>query len=488
MSNNKISLKMNFFMNALLTMSSFLFQLITFPYITRVLLPVGTGKIAFATSLISYFSLISQMGIPTYGIRICARMREDKYELSKVVHELLLINIIMCILTYFIFGLVLIFIPQIQKEKNLYIIISSTILFNAIGMEWLYKGLEQYKYITIRSIIFKLIALILMFALVHSKKDYLIYGTISVFAASASNIMNFIHVRKFIYFKPLGNYNIKKHIKPILIFLAMSCATNIYTNLDSVMLGFMKTETDVGYYDAAVKVKRILVSIVTSLGAVLLPRASLFIQKKDFLQFNKICSKALKFVFTVSLPLIIYFILFSYPGIILLSGSAYKGAVIPMIIIMPTLLLIGLTNIMGLQMLVPLGQEKIVLYSEIAGVIVDCVINMLMIPHFASSGASFGTLIAELVVLLIQLFFLKERVIPLFKDIKYNVLVTAIVAASILSAPIMFLKLENLLTIILSSIIFFGVYTKILFIFKEPIIMEIINTIKKYINNFIRKE
>ena len=159
-----------------------------------------------------------------------------------------------------------------------------------------------------------------------------------------------------------------------------------------------------------------------------------------------------------------------------------------MIIIMPTLLLIGLTNIMGLQMLVPLGQEKIVLYSEIAGVIVDCVINMLMIPHFASSGASFGTLIAELVVLLIQLFFLKERVIPLFKDIKYNVLVTAIVAASILSAPIMFLKLENLLTIILSSIIFFGVYTKILFIFKEPIIMEIINTIKKYINNFIRKE
>lgn len=288
MSNNKISLKMNFFMNALLTMSSFLFQLITFPYITRVLLPVGTGKIAFATSLISYFSLISQMGIPTYGIRICARMREDKYELSKVVHELLLINIIMCILTYFIFGLVLTFIPQIQKEKNLYIIISSTILFNAIGMEWLYKGLEQYKYITIRSIIFKLIALILMFALVHSKKDYLIYGTISVFAASASNIMNFIHVRKFIYFKPLGNYNIKKHIKPILIFLAMSCATNIYTNLDSVMLGFMKTETDVGYYDAAVKVKRILVSIVTSLGAVLLPRASLFIQKKDFLQFNKI--------------------------------------------------------------------------------------------------------------------------------------------------------------------------------------------------------
>lgn len=488
MSNNKISLKMNFFMNALLTMSSFLFQLITFPYITRVLLPVGTGKIAFATSLISYFSLISQMGIPTYGIRICARMREDKYELSKVVHELLIINIIMCILTYFIFGLVLTFIPQIQKEKNLYIIISSTILFNAIGMEWLYKGLEQYKYITIRSIIFKLIALILMFALVHNKKDYLIYGTISVFAASASNIMNFIHVRKFIYFKPLGNYNIKKHIKPILIFLAMSCATNIYTNLDSVMLGFMKTETDVGYYDAAVKVKRILVSIVTSLGAVLLPRASLFIQKKDFLQFNKICSKALKFVFTVSLPLITYFILFSYPGIILLSGSAYKGAVIPMIIIMPTLLLIGLTNIMGLQMLVPLGQEKIVLYSEIAGVIVDCVINMLMIPHFASSGASFGTLIAELVVLLIQLFFLKERVIPLFKDIKYNVLVTAIVAASILSAPIMFLKLENLLTIILSSIIFFGVYTKILFIFKEPIIMEIINTIKKYINNFIRKE
>ena len=278
MKQRNVSLKVNFIMNAILTLSSFLFPLITFPYISRILLPAGTGKVSFATSLVSYFAMLAQLGIPTYGIRACARVRDDRRELTQTTHELLYINMIMCVVSYIIFFLVLGLVPRLREERILYLIVSLTIAFNALGMEWLYKALEEYTYIAVRSIFFKLIALIAMFLMVHEKGDYVIYGGISIFASSASNILNFIHARRYIDRKPIRTLQLKKHGKAVGVFFAMSCATTIYTNLDTVMLGFMSSDVDVGYYHAAVKIKTILVGIVTSLGTVLLPRASYYIQ------------------------------------------------------------------------------------------------------------------------------------------------------------------------------------------------------------------
>ena len=182
---------------------------------------------------------------------------------------------------------------------------------------------------------------------------------------------------------------------PIMIFFAMSCATTVYTNLDTVMLGFIKTDVDVGYYNAAVKIKSVLLGIVTSLGTVLLPRASYYIEHHEMDEFRRITKKAINFVFLIAVPLTVYFILYAKEGILFLSGDAYISAVIPMQVIMPTILFIGLTNIMGIQMLVPLGREKVVLYSEIAGAIVDLILNAILIPQLASAGAAIVTLVAE---------------------------------------------------------------------------------------------
>ena len=161
------SIKKNFVMNIILTMSSFIFPLITFPYVSRVLLPVGTGKVAFATSVVTYFSMFAQLGIPTYGIRACAQVRDDREKLSKVVQELWIINMVMTIGVYILFFCSLYLVPRMRSDKILFIIIGSMIFFNSIGMEWVYKALEEYTYITIRSIIFKIIALGMMFLLVN---------------------------------------------------------------------------------------------------------------------------------------------------------------------------------------------------------------------------------------------------------------------------------------------------------------------------------
>lgn len=146
-------------MNALLTISSFIFPLITFPYISRILSPEGIGKVSFANSVVAYFALFAQLGIPTYGVRACAKVRDNKKELSRTVQEIFVINIIMTITTYVVFGITLSCVPRLQADKQLLLIISSTMLFNAVGMDWLYRGLEKYTYITSRSILFKFIAI-----------------------------------------------------------------------------------------------------------------------------------------------------------------------------------------------------------------------------------------------------------------------------------------------------------------------------------------
>ncbi len=467
------SLKLNFIMNAILTMSSFIFPLITFPYVSRILLPEGTGTVSFATSVVTYFALFAQLGIPTYGIRACAKVRDDKEALSRTVQEIFLINCVMSLLTYIVFFAALFTVPKMQAEKPLFLIISLTIFFNLIGMDWLYKGLERYTYITVTSIIFKFAALIAMFVLIHDKSDYVIYGGISIFAASASNVCNLINVRKYISIRPAGHYHFRRHMRPILIFFAMSCATTIYTNLDTVMLGFMKTNADVGYYNAAVKIKNVLLGIVTSLGTVLLPRASYYVEHQEMEKFFDITRKAIRFVFIIAVPLMVYFILFAEESVLFLSGEAYVQAILPMQIIMPTLVLIGLTNIMGIQMLVPLGQEKKVLYSEIAGAVVDLILNMILIPRIASAGAAIGTLAAEVIVWIVQFAALRKLVMPAYREVSCGKIAVGVLAAVLASLWVKKLHLGSFMTLLLSAVLFFGAYGVLLTLLKESLVWEI---------------
>lgn len=129
-------------MNFILTMSNFIFPLITFPYVSRVLLPVGTGKVAFATSIVSYFTMVGMLGIPTYGIRACAKIRDDKEKLSKTVQEIMVINTIAMTLSLVSYIIAIVFVPRMAHDSTLFMINITSLVFNLIGCEWLYKALE----------------------------------------------------------------------------------------------------------------------------------------------------------------------------------------------------------------------------------------------------------------------------------------------------------------------------------------------------------
>ncbi len=472
-----ISLKKNFVMNIILTMSSFVFPLITAPYVLRILLPEGTGRVDFATSVISYFSMFAQLGIPAYGIRVCAKIRDNQEELTRTAHELLGINGIMNVVSYAALAATVAAVPAFREEKTLILLISSTIFLTSIGMEWLYKALEQYTNITVRSVVFKGIALIATFLLVHEQKDYVIYGGISIFAASASNVMNLIHARKFIGFRPVGNYNLKRHLKPVMIFFAMACATTVYTHVDNVMLGLMTTQTDVGYYGAAVKIKTILVSVITALGAVLLPRASYYVEQGNMEEFRRITRKAMNFVVTAATPFFLYFIFFAREGILLLSGDAYEGSVLPMQFIMPTVLLIGVTNILGIQILVPTGREKIVLYSVTAGAVIDVIINALLIPRIRAAGAAAGTTVAETMVLIVQVYAMRKEIRDIVREVHPLRILTGMALGTAAALWVKALGWRPFPSLALSAVLFFGVYGGFLLMRKDEMAREILGLV-----------
>lgn len=471
------SVKFNFIMNFILTASNFIFPLITFPYVSRILGASGTGKVSFAISVVSYFTMVAALGIPTYGIRAIARARNNQEKLNKTTQEILSIHLVMMILVAIVYIIAINFISRFQSDKTLFLVVGVTILLDPLGVNWLYQGLEQYGYIAKRSIFLKFVGLILMFMFIHSPEDYVFYGVTSILASAGSNVLNFINLRKYVSLKPVGNYNIKQHLKPIMILFAQVIAVNIYTNLDNVMLGFMKTDVDVGLYTAAVKVKSILISLVTSLGVVLLPRLSYYItvNKKD--EFYALIRKAYNFVIVVALPLMLFTIFYARDCLIFLSGKEFIGATLAMQIIAPTILLIGLSNLLGIQVLTPLNKEKQLVYSVVAGAIADLILNIIFIPKMGAAGAAFGTLVAELVVLLVQVFYLKRLFFDIASKMQYWKVIIALVLASETSINLSSFVNMIFLKLLIAGVSFFAVYGIVLLLSKEKFVKDCFNNI-----------
>jgi O-antigen/teichoic acid export membrane protein len=473
------SVRYNYVMNMILTVSSILFPLISFPYVARVLNPDGIGRVSFAFSIITYFTMVAQLGIPTYGIREIAKLRDDKYKMSVFVKEILVINLVTCLIVYILLAFSIFFIDRLWQERTLILIMSCSVFMNAIGLEWLYKGLEEYAYITKRSILFKFIAFIAMFLLIRHTEDYLIYGFLLVFASVGSNICNLIKAKKYIQLGNAKVVSIKRHMKPIIIFFLLSIATTIYTNLDNVMLGFISGNEEVGYYVAATKIKAALVSVIASLAVVLLPRASYYAGEKMMSEFNKLSNKAMNMTLLLAFPLALYFAEFSKDYIYVLSGKEFAPSIIVLISLMPTVLFIGITNLYGMQILIPIGKEKVVFYSVLGGAVCDFILNILFIPSMGALGAALATCIAELVVLLIQMFYSPVSFAKCFGEVSFVKILIACIISVVGSYFILNLQLLSLVKAIVSALFFFFTYVIVLYIMKESLTRELIMNVVK---------
>ena len=262
----------------ILTISLIIIPWLSFTYYSRILQAEGIGKVEFANTIINYFNMIAQIGYQIWYSCLC-KVRDDKSKLSKVVHELLIINFNYAFVYLHNNGNNSVFTDRFYGQIS-YFIYSFIMLFNAIGVEWLFKALEEYQYITIRTIIARTMSLITILALVHKKEDIFIFSAIIVFIVHGSQIINFFKMRKYVSLKRQNEYDFKRHLKPLLVFFGITITTTIYSNLNITALGFIKGDISVGYFNVAIKIRAILVSIVTSLGVVLLPRVSYYVEMK----------------------------------------------------------------------------------------------------------------------------------------------------------------------------------------------------------------
>lgn len=474
------SVKFNFLMNLILTVSNVLFPLITFPYVARVLQPINNGKIAFCTSVISYFSMVALIGIPNYGIREVAKVRDDRDKLTKLVYELLLISLVMTIISITVLVISIFIIPKFYQEKELFFINAIGILLNTIGVNWLYSGLEQYQYITIRSIIFKVISIIAMFLFVKEPSDYILYGTITVLASGGSNIFNFFNMKKFINFRVKEKLEIKKHMKPILIFFATVLATSIYVNLDTVMIGFINGNVEVGLYSTSLKIRSLVLSVITALGTVLMPRLSYYINNNQKELFKETIVKCINFVSLISISICIFIVIYAKECILFIAGNDYLLAVSSLRIVIFTIIFVGFSNITGIQILTPLGLERKLFISIVYGAIIDFILNMFFIPLYKSNGAALATLIAEIIVLAVQCYYLKEFIREIYKKLTILKYVVFTLIASVIVILFKNYFTFNVFTsLLIGAFIYFGIGILLLIITKDPFIKMGFEFIKK---------
>ena len=486
MTDNIKSIKFNFIMNFILTVSNFLFPLITFPYVSRVLLPEGTGKVAFALSIVSYFTLFASFGVATYGIRAIAQVRDDKERLSKTMHELLFINIISMIIVYIALAIAILVVPKFAMEKELFWVTSLFILFTIIGIEWFYKGLEKYQYITIRTIIFKIASLFLVFLFVKEKSDYIIFAFISIFAIVGSSVLNLINSRKLINYTLYSEYEFKKHLKPMFVLFLTSMAIAIYTSLDEGLLGLLSSPEQVGYYNAAVRVKGILFSLITSLGVVLLPRLSYYVENHMETEFHEALAKSTNFIIVIAASVVIFFTLFAKETILILAGENYVASIIPLQIVVWALILSAITNILGIQILLPLKKDKQLLFSVLCAATVDVIANFLLVPKLAAVGTALSVIAAELSVLIVQMIILRQYIKILFSGLQLHKMIIAllIAIACALFVREIIVNTSTLIIFLYSSSVFFLAYFIILLLLKEKFIIYVYHTIyTKFISN-----
>ena len=477
------SVKENIILNGINTITGILFPVVTFPYAARVLLPEGIGAINFLNSIIGYIVLLTNLGIPLYAVKEIAKYRNDKVNRDKITVEIILLSTVLCILGYAAVWLLAKYVPQIHQQAPLFYILSLTIVFTSIGVNWFYQGIEDFKFITIRAIVIRTLSAVALFIFVKSSSDLLIYGMIVVGTTVGNNFINFIHLRKHIDIKKImfRNLEIGRHIKPALAIFVLNLIISLYIQLNSIMLGFISGDEQVGYFTAGTKITHVGLALISSIGTVLLPRCSHLLKMGDMEGFSNVISKSLSITLALSLPMCVGLMILAYPITILFCGVEYISSIPVLYLNAPVVVFISLTNLIGIQILYPMDKVRIVILSVSGGAIANLLLNFVLIPSYGATGAAISTLIAEFIVLLIQII-CGRQYLP-FK-IKSLIRPTYIISSAIMALIVYYAVV--LIDVNWAKVwggIFAGciTYTLLLVYFRDKIVLELITMIKKRI-------
>lgn len=475
------SLAKNSIYNIAYQMLSLIFPLLSAMYVARIILEGGVGKVEYAQSIASYFTAIALLGFPAYGIREIARVKEDKVECSKTFFELFLINAMSTTIASILYITLLICIDSFRNELPLYLCAGAAVWLNYANIDWFYQGKEEYGYITVRSLVIKVLSLIALVLFVKHKDDYVTYALISSCGTACNYILNLFHARKYITFKvDFKSLELKKHLKSLFVLAITAFMGNIYNKVDVTMLGLTTNDAVVGYYSTAHKLILVAVSCCIAVTTVFMPRLSYY-YKSDRLALNRLVNFGTKLLVFIVIPATAGLSLLASDVIVLLYGKSFAPAGKTLAIFASMLLIRPVGDLLCYQLLISAGKEQKRIYTSFIAAIVNIVLNYLLIPHWQQNGAAVASVISEVIVnglLLTEA--LKIAEIKIEKGFMLKTLVaTCVMTVGVLGVKWIFHG--ELIILILGFIVGASSYVAIGFVLKNEMLLNMVAKVKSMI-------
>lgn len=375
-----------------------LFPLVSAAYLGRVLLSDGVGKVAYAQNIAQYFVLAASLGIPNYGIREIARRRKDEKQTTELFSSLFFINLISTLVCTVLYYALVLNLPYFSSRRLISLTAGLLIVFNAFNVDWFYQGQEAFKYIAIRSFAVKVISLAAIFVFIRSSEDYVRYMFVIVMTTGANYIINMLKLKQFGIRLTWHGIKILPHMKPIFIMLGTTVAIELYTMLDTTMLGLLCDERNVGYYTNAMKVVKIIITVITAIGGTLLPHLSQYHMEGDDEACGRIVSRVFEIMLFLFLPCCVGLMLTADDLMVVMFGESFAPAGTTLRIAALLTLALGFSNLFGTQVLLTFGEEKKLLWCTIAGALSNVCLNFYLIPRFSQNGAAVASVISEALV------------------------------------------------------------------------------------------
>ena len=472
----KKSIAKNYLYNLTYQILVIILPTITAPYLARTLGPEGTGTYSYTISIVTYFILFGSLGIAMYGQREIAFHQEDKKEKANIFLGIFILRCITMIISmiafYFIFA-------RTGEYSTYYKILLLEMLANIIDISWFYQGIEEFKKTATRNIIVKLLSVVCIFIFIKNPNDVAKYLGIYVGTTLLGNLALWINIKKYIGKIKFENLNLKKHFKSTIALFIPQIAIQVYTVLDKTMIGAILNDmTEVGYYEQSQKIIKILLTIITSLGTVMMPRIAKCYADGKKEEIEEYMYKTFRFVFMLAFPLVFGIISVSKDFVPIFFGDGYEPVVQLINITSLIILFIGFSNVTGSQYLLATKKQKEFTISVICGAVVNAVLNYILISKFKALGACIGTVIAEFTVTCVQIYFVRKS-FSIFRILKTSIkymfsAIVMFIVSIIVGRIIKFKILAICLQVLISGLC----YAICLIILKDKFVFEILNNLK----------
>lgn len=471
------SIKQNTVYNIIKTASTILFPVITFPYVSRVLQPENIGKINFGSSIVSYISLLATLGVTTYAIRECSKVKNDKEELGKLSGEILSINLFTTFIAYIVLAILLLLYGKLRDYRLLIMIQSLSVIFTTLGADWLNTAMEDFRYITIRTVAFQVLSIILMYAFVRKPDDYIKYAIITVLSSSGGNILNIIYRKKYCKTRFTLKCNFKKHLPPILGLFAMLLAQQVFTLSDTTIIGLTFGDYQVGLYSTAVKIYNILNQIMNSITWVVMAQLSIAYVNENITAIRKTLKYVIQYMSALGIPCATAMFVLNKEIIIVAAGNSYLNCTSALRLLSVALVVSMVSNYFLNINLLAAGKDKACLFACAFSAVLNLITNLIFVPKYGISAAAVTTIFSQICMVICCIPFLHKG-INRFSDLKE--IVSPITGSAVILIVILFVKknIDNALNCLLISIIIsVPLYFIILIIMKNELVWQAIKSV-----------